>query len=311
MGILAVGSVALFHNCNLDRKTIDIDLYVETLKDISTCLHMYNAKIIDIYIDSRFNNEVTIAKNDSNLILEISRPLSNNSTRLLLDLTDFSSNNFVYASNDILYTLKMSHRYLKNTVHFNKTRHHLKYLKALNCEIFDQIWLTLREKETYNYSHPNLKVDKSSFFNSNFDYIYDHDSIHESVKLGSRPAYTEYMLYNEQVSCCKSKFDNLDRKTKLLGVLEESLVLALERVQIPNDFNVDPKLSFMIALEKVCTSITSGWFRDFAYDNYDNVVILYDTISKSLTNSFYIDMFKNSLANNQILPYQKGNSLYE
>jgi hypothetical protein len=29
------------------------------------------------------------------------------------------------------------------------------------------------------------------------------------------------------------------------------------------------------ALDKVCTSITSGWFREFAWQNYDEVVKIY------------------------------------
>ena len=32
------------------------------------------------------------------------------------------------------------------------------------------------------------------------------------------------------------------------------------------------------ALEKVCTTLTSGWFRDFAIDNYPEIFNLCDTI---------------------------------
>ncbi len=63
--------------------------------------------------------------------------------------------------------------------------------------------------------------------------------------------------------------------TRLYGVLEEAYVLALERSQIPFAGKVTPRQSFDIAIEKVCTSITSGWFREFAWENYDKVVELY------------------------------------
>ncbi len=63
---------------------------------------------------------------------------------------------------------------------------------------------------------------------------------------------------------------------RLAGVLEESYVLALERSQVPFKGKLAPKTSFMIALEKVCTSITSGWFREYAWENYNKVLALYD-----------------------------------
>jgi hypothetical protein len=78
-------------------------------------------------------------------------------------------------------------------------------------------------------------------------------------------------------------FDNLPDIVKLYGVLEESYVLALERAVIP--LNVSADRAFEIALEKVCTSITSGWFREFAWENYDEVKKLYH---ESYVNKFNI-----------------------
>lgn len=37
-----------------------------------------------------------------------------------------------------------------------------------------------------------------------------------------------------------------------------------------------PRKSFEIALEKVCTSITSGFFREFAYENYYKIIEMFD-----------------------------------
>lgn len=44
----------------------------------------------------------------------------------------------------------------------------------------------------------------------------------------------------------------------------------------------------MMALEKVCTSITSGWFREYAYENYYEVVAMYHKLGKN----DYIKRFK-------------------
>lgn len=213
------------------------------------------------------------------------------------DITEVLGVKCIVAPIDVLYSLKMSHRFLRNSPHFLKTMKTIRNIRLMrpNIKPHSDEWLKMRESETYDYSHPNLKVGKADFFNSNFNYIYDHDSLHESVKLMDRPAYTFYMDDHE-VNCSKHKFFSNDITVRLLGVLEEAYVLALERSQIPNDFNVDPKISFNIALEKVCTSITSGWFRDFAWEHYDIVQQLYTPN--------YVDKFKYSLSKGYIKPYK-------
>src|SRR5690606_29078459 len=108
---------------------------------------------------------------------------------------------------DQLYTLKMSHRYLKNSPHFRKTRDDIMMLRGLGCKIFDQDWFKQRESETYTYKHPKLNVMKKDFFNGDgVRYVYDHDDIHmavahyrESGATTPIPAYKLYMKDGAQV----------------------------------------------------------------------------------------------------------------
>jgi hypothetical protein len=67
-------------------------------------------------------------------------------------------------------------------------------------------------------------------------------------------------------------------------------VLALERAIIPNETEVNK--AFDIALEKVCTSITSGWFREYAYNNYFKV--------KELYHDSFVDKFNSALMEGEI-----------
>lgn len=92
----------------------------------------------------------------------------------------------------------------------------------------------------------------------------------------------------------KAKFFSLPREIQLLGVLEESYVLALERSIIPH--NSDRRRAFAMAISKVCTSITSGWFREFAWENYDDVVALYD--------DNFVDKFRAALAAGHIKSFK-------
>ena len=196
----------------------------------------------------------------------------------------------------------MSHRFKKNSVFFGKTMQDIHALR-LYCSVSNSLPsefelsltedLAFREKMTYSYSHPKLNQDKQSFFTDSVPYEYDHDSIHESVKHLDKPAYKYYIQDNAAVFCDKKKFDALPHIVKLYGVLEESYVLALERAIII--YGTAPEKAFRIAFEKVCTSITSGWFREFAWEHYDEVTQLY--------HSSFVDKFQHALVSGKILDY--------
>lgn len=177
---------------------------------------------------------------------------------------------FKYPSLDILYMLKMSHRFLKNSPHFKKTMEDIHILRHHGAKINDKHmeFYKDREKVTYHYSHPKLNKRKTDFFGGDgVDYVFDHDSIHESVKIMDKPAYTYFKDDEKEVWCSKEKFFKCDEEIRINAVLEESLVLALERSQIPFP-EINKDRSFNVALEKVCTSITSGWFREYAWEKY-------------------------------------------
>lgn len=188
---------------------------------------------------------------------------------------------------DVLYTIKLSHKYLKNNPFFLKTMRDLQFMAKNGASIPDEYkdWLKAREKETYDYAHPKLNQNKSNFFNMNEGviYVYDHDTIHLAMAHLDKPAYTFFKDEEKEVMCSKKKFFESPKEVQIYSVLEESYVLALERSQIPFKDKVDPKRSFDIALEKVCTSIASGWWREFAYNHYD--------ITQSLYNPNYVNKF--------------------
>jgi hypothetical protein len=179
-----------------------------------------------------------------------------------------------YASLDMLYTLKMSHRYRRNSPHFLKTMRDIHEMRQMGAQIPEAYrdWYRLRQKETYSYKLPNLNVSKSEFFGDL--YQYDHDSLHEAVKIYDAPAYTYYS--DGEVWSSKEKFyESCSEDIRLAGVVEEASVLALERSLIPHPDAKTEDEAFQFALKKVCTSITSGWFREYAWEHYDQALELY------------------------------------
>lgn len=206
---------------------------------------------------------------------------------------------------NVLYMLKMSHRYKKNSPHFLKTMDDIWLMRDAGAVIQDEhrAFYERRKAETYWYEHPNLDRTKDEFFNPEDEfYVYDHDSIHVAVAVDPlSPAYLQYAVDGAEVLSSKAKFFAGSHQMRINGVYEEACVLALERSQIPHDFNPSMTWSFQTALMKVCTSITSGWFREFAWEHHDEVLRLYH--ERVLAGVSYLDLFRK---NQHVLrPYER------
>jgi hypothetical protein len=263
------------------RNAVDYDL-IATHEEFQQFVKLVG---FDTVIPQKGGSKITCTK--ANLPpVEVEIAWENTSAELLLNLVDAGEQIWMeqlkcfvkVAPLHVLFALKASHRFKKNSSHFHKTRADYFLLKNAGCQITEDIkqFYDLREKETYDYSHPNLDTSKGSFFDPNqVEYIYDHDSIHLAIAYPLPPAYKLFQGNKAEVKCSRDMFEDLPLETKLRSVLEESYVLALERSQIPFPGKLTPKESFLIALKKVCTSISSGWWRAFAYEHYDDVVALY------------------------------------
>ncbi len=205
-----------------------------------------------------------------------------------------------YASLNTLLLLKLSHRYRKNSPHFLKTMKDIKVLRSLGATIEGmEDLLKRREEETYTYAHPKLDQVKSTFFSMEDSfYKYEHDDIHQAVKVGDKPAYQYFGTEGQEVKSSKRKFDKCDLRTQLLAGLEESYVLAIERSLVPHPGVLTLRQAFDKALMKVCTSITSGWFREFCWEHYDEISELYE--------DNYLEKFNAALARGEVRNFNAG-----
>jgi hypothetical protein len=193
------------------------------------------------------------------------------------DIGDFTHH---YTPLYVCYALKMSHRFLKDSPHFRKTMDDILFLQGNlgKTEVHEDLkeWYRKRTAETYDYSLPNLNQNKKAFFdNSNNIYSYNHDDIHEAVKIFPKPAYQYYSTPGQEVLSSQERFRECGRLIQIAGVVEESCVLAIERCLEPFPGMKTPRQAYEMALEKVCTSITSGWFREFAWNNYHSALAVY------------------------------------
>lgn len=233
---------------------------------------------------------------------EIAWPDSNSEALLKLiedDQYTWNQPGLMIPAIDILYTLKMSHRYRKDSPHFLKTMEDIHTMRKLGAKIRPEHeeWLKWREKETYVNTLPKLNQSKKDFFTDTVPYTYDHDSVHLAVMFMDRPAYTFFKEDQSEVMVSKDMFYALPERIRLLSVVEEAMTLAIERALVPHPNGMNPKQAFDYALSKCCTSIASGWWREFSWENYDKVQELYDDT--------YFERFKSALNIGVVKPFRE------
>lgn len=178
-----------------------------------------------------------------------------------------------------LAVIKRSHLSLDHFWNKHIGAYH-KYLKPyFKMEYWDL--MKAREEETLKMAkqrHPSLMMSNDQFLNH--DYVtkkYDHDWLHEQVAFYDKPLYLRLKYANkmELAWCERELFEDLTHEEKLECVLEEVMVIALERFLIPG-IEHGSKIAFQKSLKKVCTTLCSGWFRDFAIDNWDQLRTMCD-----------------------------------
>lgn len=203
----------------------------------------------------------------------------------------FASDNFVVIGNKSypicslrgLSAIKLSHLSLDH----NWMKHISCWHKFLKPHFDRSDWdlVKAREKltlEKANQRHPKLNMSKEDFFNDSVQKVYDHDWLHERVAFYKQPLYKRLQKPEKADSawCERELWDRLTHEDKLKCVAEEAMVIALERFLIPG-LDQYAYSAYNKALKKVCTSLTSGWFRDFAIWNWP---VLKEMVQKELIN---------------------------
>jgi hypothetical protein len=151
----------------------------------------------------------------------------------------------------------------------------------------------------------SMRVPNADFFaNSRVALIraYDHDDLHRTTCYGERPLYEQLKDDPSLAYVSRRRFEALSHTDRIRLVREETYAIALERVVIPSiqlDRPWDADRAFRHALRRMCTNLATGWFRDYAIENYPEVC-RYDTD--------FVGRFLEALARNKVtrLPVLPG-----
>jgi hypothetical protein len=196
-------------------------------------------------------------------------------TRLMINNVNFDVK---VPTPEVLYWIKRSHIYWN--VHWQKNIADLHVLKEY-CErdelnYWEKIY-TARLAENEAKFGPRftakLNQDNDKFFaksEKSLNRQFEHDDLHEIVKYYERPLYEMFKEDKSKALMNFAMFYNADHQKKLRCVREEAMVIALERYIIPGNMT-DPVTAYQQALRRICTNLTSGWFREFAIDHWNEI----------------------------------------
>jgi hypothetical protein len=282
--MLVVGSKAL-NNCFgdiRDPKDIDVIAFkkeVDYLISASKCTEIITKE--DIITLRGCKSFGFFDKNQIEILLAD----NSESNKMYLDYSNANTGLHI-ADVDVLFSIKKSH------IHYP-----IKFEKHINdyCFLYDNLKgfdklshiTEIRKKETElrigKLKTPSLKKTVSEFFGQSDKFVksfFIHDDIHKIVSHYGYPLYEKMQEDKEYAFCSKSKWNNFTEEDKIKTVLEEAYVIALERKVIPMLFDGgsywDSESAFNWALMRICTTLTSGWFREFATDNYLNIKKLHN-----------------------------------
>jgi hypothetical protein len=255
---------------------------------VPTSDHKYNIKVKVNEIVTQY--EIELENQSSSLWL------LNNASLFKEELVDELGDSYKVMSPIYQMLTKRSHVYFP--IHIGKTLNSYSNLKRLTGSfVMDKDMVSYyklrfgeaNERFSKKYKTRNLNVTNDKFFDNKIVkplQVLEHDTLHSIVKHQDKPIY-EMMKHDDKVDfawCEQDLFQKLKHIYKVQSVLEESYVISLERFIIPNK-EVDLYKSFLLALHKVCTTLCSGWFRDFAIENYEEIVKSYkaDYFEKYIT----------------------------
>jgi len=203
-----------------------------------------------------------------------------------------------------LYSIKKSHvhmpiKFSKHIWDYSKLHKLVNGIDTMP-EITKQNSEDIKERMGRKFQSPSLKKSVAEFFGQSEGLVkswFVHDDIHRVMShYGETPLYEKMQDDLSLAWCKKDSWEKFSFEDKCKCVLEEAYVIALERRIIPVMFGGEkgfysPKAAMHWAMMRICTTLTSGWFRKFATDHYEE-------ITGDFYNPNYVTKFLSS--------YQKG-----
>lgn len=176
---------------------------------------------------------------------------------------------------DYLWRIKKAHVYWP--VHWDKNIADLHEIGAAcgfrphaRAEAFYALRLQECEAKFGHRRRARLSMSNEAFFAKSekaVGRVVDHDAIHEVVAYGERPLFEAMKHDLSLATLSRDLFEAASEETKLRLVREEAMAIAIERYILTGKVG-EGAVAYASALKRICTTLTSGWFREFAILNW-------------------------------------------
>jgi len=182
---------------------------------------------------------------------------------------------------ETLWLIKKSH--IHHPIHWRKNieDYHFFKKKGLKPSPEEMAAYELRKKEIderLGQRKINLNMKNEDFFQKSSGKVerkYVHDDLHKVTCYYGTPLYETLKKDASKALIDREMFDALSHQDKLRTVREECFAIALERVVIPaidKGITFSDQSAFLYALQRISTTLTKGWFREFAIEHYPELV---------------------------------------
>lgn len=295
--MLIIGSHAM-HDVDRSRHPADLDMIVPFDK-VDDVVKYYQTTPMHLgRISKQDENMVILATNSGRVEILIARPGSA-FWQYLEKYDAFDDIRTIDAQG--LFSLKKSHIHIP--IKFDKhIRDYCTLNKIVNGvdtmpEITKQNTEDIKKRLNRHFKSPSLNKSVKEFFSQSEGKVksfFVHDHIHEVMAHYDRPLYEKMQRDLTMAKCEKDLWEKFSYEDKMKCVLEEAYVIALERKVLPVLYGGErqyssPKDALAWAMMRVCTTLTGGWFRKFATDNYIDIMNFatldkFDYVNKFLKN---------------------------
>jgi hypothetical protein len=317
--MIVIGSKALLFRLNQTEDVVerfnksDYDV-IMTVEELGAWTAKYRSNIQSLTPVKENKYRAILTKDGKTQRYEIEVGFDETSSKFLLDRSDsvcdsttegFLGETFQTLSLPYLFLTKKSH--IIYPVHFEKNIEDYHLLKSMVGD-FDldetmQEYFNLRSneaKQRYNQKTPKLNVTTEKFFSSKLavEHYFVHDHIHEVMAHNDEPVYKKMQPNPELAWCAKDMFFALPYDMQIQAVQEEAYVIALERYIVPQygEYHDDYFACYKQALKRICTNLCSGWFREFAIENYPEAIKRY--------NPNFVNILKEAVVSGKIKPIE-------
>jgi hypothetical protein len=291
--VLVIGSFALNHWVPDYREPKDIDLICASHDEKDEFLSKLNPTTLSNFKVNTDKNRFAVTSSELGIIeLEVTESgklyqmyydehRNESSPDLSID-AHREDIDVPIATPDILFSIKRSHRHYPRM--WDKHIHDYHILKSLVFEDVLPEATDVRERETRErygkLTTPSLEKNNTNFFEDSVKRVFVHDDVHRIMAHRPRPMYEYIRISPDTVKCSLDKFLALGIDDQIRCVLEEAYVIALERAIVPMLYLgggfTDADRAIKWALMRICTNLTSGWFREFALENYPTIYRTYN-----------------------------------